>query len=161
MNSETGSNEITVRVSVNGESVQRTIEPRMLLADFLRIELRLTGTHVGCEHGKCGACTILFDEKPIRACLMFAAQVDGHRIRTIEGLAEDPETLHPIQQAFIDNHALQCGFCTPGLIMTSYAFLQEHDDPSETEVRHALAGNICRCTGYTNIVKAVLDAAQR
>lgn len=161
MNNQTGLDKIEVTVSVNGETFQRTIEPRMLLADFLRNELRLTGTHVGCEHGKCGACTILFDDKPIRSCLMFAVQADGHDIQTIEGLAESPGTLHPVQQAFIDNHALQCGFCTPGLIMSAYAFLKEHDDPSETEVRHALSGNICRCTGYTNIVKAVLDAARR
>ena len=150
-----------VTVSVNGETFQRTIEPRMLLADFLRNELRLTGTHVGCEHGKCGACTILFDGKPIRSCLMFAVQVDGHQIETIEGLADSPDQLHPLQQAFIDNHALQCGFCTPGFIITSYAFLKDNSHPTETEIRHALSGNICRCTGYTNIVKAVSDAAQR
>ena len=161
MNVEANEDKMEVTVSVNGETYRRTIEPRMLLADFLRIELGLSGTHIGCEHGKCGACTILFDGEPIRSCLMFAAQIDGHDLTTIEGIAESPEQLHPVQQAFIDNHALQCGFCTPGMIITSHAFLEENDNPSESEIRRALSGNICRCTGYTNIVKAVSDAAQR
>ncbi len=150
-----------VCVTVNGQPCAREIEPRMLLADFLRIELGLTGTHVGCEHGKCGACTVLIDGHATRACLMFAVQADGCAVETIEGLATAADSLHPIQQAFIDNHALQCGFCTPGMINTTRELLSENPDPSEREIREALAGNICRCTGYTNIVKAVRDAADR
>jgi carbon-monoxide dehydrogenase small subunit len=132
----------------------------MLLTDFLRHELRLTGTHVGCEHGVCGACTIRLDGAPVRACLMFAVQADGHAIETVEGLGT-PEALSPLQQAFRDSHALQCGYCTPGILMTMTAFLEENPAPDEDAVRHALSGNLCRCTGYEHIVDAVLLAAER
>jgi aerobic-type carbon monoxide dehydrogenase small subunit (CoxS/CutS family) len=152
---------IPITVTVNGASYQHTVEPRLLLSDFLRHTLGLTGTHVGCEHGVCGACTIWFDGQPIRACLMFAVQVDGHAIRTVEGLASEDGTLHPLQQAFRDAHALQCGYCTPGILMTLSAFLEQHPDPSEREVRQALCGNLCRCTGYQHIVDATLLAATR
>ncbi len=145
----------TVRVTVNGAPYERSIPPRMLLSDFLRHELELTGTHVGCEHGVCGACTILFDDEPVRSCLLFAVQADGHAITTVEGLAQDMQHLHPLQQAFRDAHGLQCGFCTPGILMTLVAFLRENPAPSETQIRQAISGNLCRCTGYENIVKAV------
>lgn len=150
-----------VNVKVNGKSFEWAVEPRMLLSDFLRQELGLTGTHVGCEHGKCGACNIFFDGKPVRSCLMFAIQADGHEIKTIEGVAKNDEELHPVQQAFIDNHGLQCGFCTPGMVIAACALLEENPKPSEDEIRNALSGNICRCTGYTNIVKAVQEASER
>ncbi len=152
------SQEISVRV--NGRTYTRTVEPRLLLSDFLRHELGLTGTHVGCEHGVCGACTVLFEGEPIRACLIFAVQAEGHEVSTVESLATDPDTLHPLQQAFWDAHGLQCGFCTPGILMTLIAFLQETPDPSEAEIREALSGNLCRCTGYQNIVRAAQLAAQ-
>ncbi len=144
----------TVRLTVNGVPYERSVAPRMLLSDFLRHELELTGTHVGCEHGVCGACTILFDGEPMRSCLLFAVQADGHSITTVEGLAPDAAHLHPLQEAFRNAHGLQCGFCTPGLLMTLVAFLRENPAPSEEEIRQAISGNLCRCTGYENIVKA-------
>jgi aerobic-type carbon monoxide dehydrogenase small subunit (CoxS/CutS family) len=150
----------TITLTVNGADHQLQVETRMTLADCLRHRLGLTGTHLGCEHGVCGACTVLLDGRSVRSCLMLAVQVDGASIRTVEGLA-DGEHLHPLQQAFQDNHGLQCGFCTPGVIMTLLEFLQENRDPSEAEVREALSGNLCRCTGYQGIVAAALDAAAR
>jgi aerobic-type carbon monoxide dehydrogenase small subunit (CoxS/CutS family) len=149
---------LPVRLRVNGRDYEGACEPRKLLVDFIREDLRLTGTHVGCEHGICGACTILMDGRTVRACLMFAVQADGAELMTVEGMAKDGE-LHPIQQAFGDQHGLQCGFCTPGMLITVYEFLQRHEKPSEAEIREALAGNLCRCTGYVNIVKAVQQAA--
>ena len=151
---------LTISVTVNGERYERTVEPRLLLSDFLRHELGLTGTHVGCEHGVCGACTILFDDEPARACIMLAAQADGHQIRTIESLAAPDGELNPLQSAFRECHGLQCGFCTPGILMTMTAFLREHPKPSEPEIRAALSGNLCRCTGYQHIVEAVQRAAK-
>jgi aerobic-type carbon monoxide dehydrogenase small subunit (CoxS/CutS family) len=152
---------IPIAVTVNGVVHRHTVEPRLLLSDFLRHTLGLTGTHVGCEHGVCGACTIRFDNQPMRACLIFAVQADGHAISTVEGLAPDDAMLHPLQQAFRDAHALQCGYCTPGILMTLTAFLEQQPDPAEVEVRQALSGNLCRCTGYQHIVDAVLLAAAR
>jgi carbon-monoxide dehydrogenase small subunit len=151
----------SITVTVNGKTYERKVEPRLLLSDFLRHELDLTGTHVGCEHGVCGACTILFDGQPIRSCLTFAVQADGHAITTVEGLAAGPDDLNPLQEAFWEAHGLQCGFCTPGILMTLTPFLTEHPDPSETEIREALSGNLCRCTGYQHIVDAVVLAAQK
>jgi aerobic-type carbon monoxide dehydrogenase small subunit (CoxS/CutS family) len=152
---------VQLTVTVNGTAYQREVEPRLLLTDFLRHGLGLTGTHVGCEHGVCGACTIRFDGTPVRACLIFAVQADGHDITTVEGLTPARGVLSPLQQAFRDMHGLQCGYCTPGVLMTMSAFLEENPDPTEEEVRHALSGNLCRCTGYQHIVDAVLLAAQR
>jgi aerobic-type carbon monoxide dehydrogenase small subunit (CoxS/CutS family) len=152
---------VPLTVTVNGTAYQREVEPRLLLTDFLRHGLGLTGTHVGCEHGVCGACTIRFDGTPVRACLIFAVQADGHDITTVEGLTPARGVLSPLQQAFRDMHGLQCGYCTPGVLMTMSAFLEENPDPTEEEVRHALSGNLCRCTGYQHIVDAVLLAAQR
>jgi aerobic-type carbon monoxide dehydrogenase small subunit (CoxS/CutS family) len=146
---------MNVKVTVNGVSYERDIEPRLLLSDFLRHELGLTGTHVGCEHGVCGACTILFDDEPARSCIMLAVQADGHHIRTVEGLSSDDETLNPLQEAFREAHALQCGFCTPGVLMTLTAFLRDHPRPAESDIREALSANLCRCTGYQHIVEAV------
>jgi carbon-monoxide dehydrogenase small subunit len=148
-----------ISVNVNGRQYDRTVEPRLLLSDFLRHDLGLTGTHVGCEHGVCGTCTILLDGQPVRSCLMFAVQVDGCEIATVEGLGT-MEKLHPIQQAFREAHGVQCGFCTPGLLMTLVPFLEENPDPSEPEIRQAICGNLCRCTGYQHIVDAVLLAAE-
>ncbi len=148
-----------VTLEVNGRSYEREVEPRLLLSDFLRHELDLTGTHVGCEHGVCGACTVLFDGEPIRACLMLAVQAEGHQLETVEGLTDDPEKLHPLQQAFWDAHGLQCGFCTAGILMTLLPFLKENPEPTEEEIRLALSGNLCRCTGYQHIVAAVKLAA--
>jgi len=150
----------SITFTVNGRTYQRTVEPRLTLADFLRADLGLTGTHIGCEHGVCGACTILFDGQPVRSCIMYTVQANGHDLRTVEDLARGEE-LHPIQQAFWENSALQCGFCTPGFLMTVVDFLERHPDPTETEIREALSGNLCRCTGYQPIIKAVQDAAQR
>ena len=147
-----------VRVTVNGVDYERPVEPRRLLSDFLRHDLGLTGTHVGCEHGVCGACTVLVEGEPVRSCLMFAVQVHGASLETVEGLAQG-EALHPLQQAFWDRHGLQCGFCTPGFLMTLKAMLREQPDPTEEQVRDAISGNLCRCTGYQNIVAAALDAA--
>jgi carbon-monoxide dehydrogenase small subunit len=149
-----------VAVDVNGTIYERTVEPRLLLSDFLRHDLGLTGTHVGCEHGVCGACTVLFDGQPVRSCLMFAAQANGHQITTVEGLGT-PEDLHPIQEAFRERHGAQCGFCTPGFLLTLVPFLKDNPDPTEEEIREAIAGNLCRCTGYQHIVDAVLLAAER
>jgi aerobic-type carbon monoxide dehydrogenase small subunit (CoxS/CutS family) len=150
-----------IAVTVNGTRYERRAEARMLLSDFIRHELLLAGTHVGCEHGVCGACTILFDGHPVRSCLMLAAQANGHEITTVEGLALSPDRLHPLQQALHDKHGLQCGYCTPGILMTMSAFLAEHPAPDEAQVREALSGNLCRCTGYQHIVDAVLDAAEK
>jgi aerobic-type carbon monoxide dehydrogenase small subunit (CoxS/CutS family) len=150
-----------VHLTVNGRSFERQVEPRLLLSDFLRHDLGLTGTHVGCEHGVCGACTVLLDGEPVRSCLMLAVQADGHELATVEGLAPAPGELHPLQQAFWEAHGLQCGFCTPGFLMTLVPFLTENQSPTEEEIRHALSGNLCRCTGYQHIVDAVLLAAER
>ncbi len=149
----------TIRVEVNGEVHERTVEVRRTLADFLREDLGLTGTHLGCEHGVCGACTILFYGEAVRACLLLAPQAHGARIVTVEALGT-PERLHPLQQAFREHHALQCGFCTPGILMSMVRFLAETPRPTEPEIREALAGNLCRCTGYQNIVRAVQAAAE-
>lgn len=148
----------SVSISVNGVSHQRLVDPRLSLADFLREELNFTGTHIGCEHGVCGACTILVEGDAVRACLMLAVQASGKSIATVEGLAEQ-DNLHPIQIAFRNNHALQCGFCTSGMMMSIISFLEENPDPDEREVREAISGNICRCTGYQGIVAATLEAA--
>lgn len=150
-----------IDITVNGVSYRRSVEARMLLSDFLRHELGLTGTHVGCEHGVCGACTILFDGESARSCLMFAVQADGHSITTVEGLANDKDHLHPLQQAFWEAHGLQCGYCTPGILMTLIPFLKQNPDPTEDEIRHALSGNLCRCTGYQHIVDAAQLAAKK
>jgi carbon-monoxide dehydrogenase small subunit len=150
-----------IAVNVNGRAYEREVEPRLLLSDFLRHDLALTGTHVGCEHGVCGACTVLFDGEPVRSCIMFAVQADGHAITTVEALAPGPGQLHPLQQAFWECHGLQCGFCTPGFLMTLVPFLEENSDPTELEIRQALSGNLCRCTGYQHIVDAVKLAAER
>jgi aerobic carbon-monoxide dehydrogenase small subunit len=148
-----------IEFELNGHRVAPEVEARMTLVDCIRHELRQTGTHVGCEHGVCGACTVIVDGAAVRACLLFAAQMHGHEIRTVEGLA-DGDTLNPLQQAFHEHHALQCGFCTPGFLMTLTCFLRECPNPSEAEVREAIAGNLCRCTGYQNIVAAALAAAR-
>ena len=171
----------TIHVTVNGQSYERRVEPRLLLSDFLRHELNLTGTHVECEHGVCGACTILFADEPrrlvdenarpessgarivrgesVRSCLLFAVQADGQSITTVEGLTADESRLHPLQSAFREAHGLQCGFCTPGFLMTLVPFLEENPHPTEEEIRLAISGNLCRCTGYQNIVDAVKLAA--
>jgi aerobic-type carbon monoxide dehydrogenase small subunit (CoxS/CutS family) len=152
-----------ISVTVNGRAYARSVEPRLLLSDFLRHHLRLTGTHVGCEHGVCGACTVLVDDQPARACLMLAVQADGAHITTVEGLAQPGAAgaLHPVQEAFWDAHGLQCGFCTSGMLMTTVALLRDNPRPSNVEIRAALSGNLCRCTGYQNIVKAVRLASER
>jgi aerobic-type carbon monoxide dehydrogenase small subunit (CoxS/CutS family) len=149
-----------VTLVVNGEEHTGLVEGRWTLADFLREDLRLTGTKLGCEQGVCGACTVLVDDEPVRSCLMLAVQASGHRVRTVEGLAPDGE-LSELQQAFTDHHALQCGFCTAGFLMTAEALLSENPNPTEHEIREALAGGICRCTGYDGLVAAVSDAARR
>ena len=150
-----------IAVTVNGRAYEKDVEPRLLLSDFLRHELGLTGTHVGCEHGVCGACTILFDGEPVRSCILLAVQADGHALATVESLSPSPGELHPLQQAFWECHGLQCGFCTPGFLMTLVPFLEQNPDPSEAEIRQALSGNLCRCTGYQHIVDAVKLAARR
>ena len=150
-----------ILVTVNGRPYRRTVEGRMLLSDFIRHELLLAGTHVGCEHGVCGACTILYDGLPVRSCLMLAPQAHGHEIMTVEGLAPGPKDLHPLQEAMHECHGLQCGYCTPGILMTMKVFLEEHPSPTENDVREALSGNLCRCTGYQHIVDAVLRAARK
>ena len=150
-----------VQLTVNGQAYERAVEPRLLLSDFIRHELGLSGTHVGCEHGVCGACTVLFDGQPIRSCLTLAVQANGHTLNTVEGLAPSPDELHPLQQAFQDAHGLQCGFCTPGILMTLLPFLQENSSPTEADVREAISGNLCRCTGYQHIVEAALLAAKK
>ncbi len=144
-----------ISLKVNGDAVTRSVEPRLTLADFLRHELFLTGTHIGCEHGVCGACTILLDGRSVRSCLMLAVQADGCAVTTVEGLTP-AEGLSPLQQAFADNHGLQCGYCTPGILCTLTEFLDINPNPSEAEIREALSGNLCRCTGYQGIVDAVL-----
>jgi len=147
---------VTIDVTVNGIQYRRDVEPRLLLSDFLRQDLGLTGTHVGCEHGVCGACTVLLDGEPVRSCLMLAVQADGAELTTVEGLAPGgPDELHPLQTAFRQAHALQCGFCTPGILMTLVAFLRDHAAPGDAEIRDALGGHLCRCTGYQNIIDAV------
>jgi len=150
-----------IKLRVNGKGYERTVEGRLTLADFLRHEIGLTGTHLGCEHGVCGACTILFDGHTARSCLTFAVQADGHDITTVEALAGPNGELNVLQQAFRDNHGLQCGFCTPGMLMTLTEFLRDNPNPSEADVREVLTGNLCRCTGYAGIVAAALDAAQK
>jgi aerobic-type carbon monoxide dehydrogenase small subunit (CoxS/CutS family) len=150
-----------ISLSVNGARYTRRVESRLLLSDFIRHDLALAGTHVGCEHGVCGACTVLLDGEPIRSCLMLAVQANNHEIATIEGVANKDGEYHPLQQAMHDHHGLQCGYCTPGILMTMTAFLDENTSPSEDEVREALSGNLCRCTGYQNIVDAVMAAAMR
>jgi carbon-monoxide dehydrogenase small subunit len=149
-----------VTITVNGEQRTVEIEPRVLLAHLLRAGLGLTGTHIGCDTTNCGACTVLVDKKPIKSCTMLAVQADGHEVTTVEGMASASE-LHPVQEGFRQEHALQCGFCTPGMMLTAMALLERNPDPTEEEVRWALSGNLCRCTGYQNIVKAVLWAAAR
>jgi aerobic carbon-monoxide dehydrogenase small subunit len=149
-----------VQVKINGQDYERDVDVRSTLADFLREDLDLTGTHVGCEHGVCGACTVLFDGLPVRACLMLAAQADGHEVTTIEGVAPSDDDLHPLQEAFWAKHGLQCGYCTPGIIMSACAFLEERPAPSEGEIREMLAGHLCRCTGYHFIVEAIVQAAR-
>jgi len=150
---------LPVTMTVNGQEVSASLEPRVSLADFLRERLNLTGTHLGCEHGVCGACTVIVDGAALRSCLLFAVQLEGARITTVEGLAPEGE-LTDLQRAFQEHHALQCGFCTPGFLTTAHAFLQENRQPSADEVRAALSGNICRCTGYIGIVEAVLATAR-
>jgi len=163
-----------VKLTVNGATYDRIVEPRLLLSDFLRHDLGLTGTHVGCEHGVCGACTVLFDGEPVRSCLMFAVQANGHEILTVEGLGQrpsangqrpsangTPDNLHPLQQAFWEAHGVQCGFCTPGVLMSLVPFLKQNPNPTEEEIREAISGNLCRCTGYQNIVEAVKLAAEK
>jgi carbon-monoxide dehydrogenase small subunit len=153
-------NTFTLLVKVNGKPYERTIDPRILLSDFLRNDLGLTGTHVGCEHGVCGACTVLFDGEPVRSCLIFAPQAHGHELVTVEGLGTIDE-LHPLQSAFQEAHALQCGFCTPGFLMTLMPYLEDNPNPTEEEIREAISGNLCRCTGYQHIVDAVKIAAEK
>ena len=148
-----------IAVEINGIRYERDVEPRTLLSDFIRHGAGLTGTHVGCEHGVCGACTVQIDGETVRSCLMLAAQADGRSVLTVEGLAPGDDPLHPLQAAFREHHALQCGFCTPGFLLSAEALLRERPDPTEQEVREALAGNLCRCTGYHNIVKAVRAAS--
>ena len=150
---------LRVEINVNGRDYVRDVEPRYLLADFLRHELGLKGTHIGCEHGVCGACTVMIDGRTARSCLHFAVDVTGTKIKTVEGLGSE-SALDPVQQAFHDHHALQCGFCTPGFLMTTHELLDRNPNPTESEIRTALANNICRCTGYTNIIAAVATAAQ-
>jgi aerobic-type carbon monoxide dehydrogenase small subunit (CoxS/CutS family) len=149
-----------IKVTANGELHERLVEARMTLADFVRQELNLTGTHLGCEHGVCGACTILMNGEAVRSCLLLAVQADGAKLDTVEGLGEG-QALHPLQQAFQDQHALQCGFCTPGFLMTAMAMLQENPAPTREEVREAISGNLCRCTGYQPIIDAILQASTK
>ncbi len=148
----------TIRLHVNDRAYEGTVEPRTSLADFLRDGLDLTGTHVGCEHGVCGACTVLLDGEPVRSCLLLAIQLDGARLTTVEGLA-DGERLHPLQQAFWDHHGLQCGFCTPGILLTAKALLDDNPHPTDEQIREAISGNLCRCTGYHFIVEAIRAAS--
>lgn len=151
---------VKINVTVNGRQYEREVESRLLLSDFIRHDLGLTGTHVGCEHGLCGACTILMDGEAVRSCTIFAVQADGHEIQTVESLGT-PEKLHPLQEAFIEKHALQCGFCTPGFLMTIVDYLGDNPNPTEEEIREAIDGNFCRCTGYVNIIEAVKLAAEK
>ena len=148
-------------VTINQHEYRREVEPRKLLVDFIRDDLGFTGTHVGCEHGVCGACTVLWDNEPVRSCLIFAVQADGAELRTVEGLAPSAAELHPLQQSFWELHGLQCGFCTPGILLTAEALLKESPDPSEEEIREWISGNLCRCTGYQSIVAAIQDAGKK
>ena len=150
-----------ISVAVNGAQREAEVPVRLTLADFLRHRLELTGTHVGCEHGVCGACTVLLDGRAVRSCLLLAVQANGRQITTVEGLAPESGGLHPLQEALREHHGLQCGFCTPGMLMTLTEFLSENKSPTEAEVREAISGNLCRCTGYHGIVEAALDAARR
>lgn len=149
-----------VKIKVNGTQHSTETEPRQLLVHFLRRQLRLTGTHVGCDTGNCGACTVVLDGRAVKACMLFAVQAHGSDVLTVEGLAEGPK-LHPLQEAFWENHGLQCGYCTPGMLMAGYALLKENPNPTQDEIRRAIAGNLCRCTGYVNILKAISAAAQK
>jgi carbon-monoxide dehydrogenase small subunit len=151
---------LAIKLNVNGVDYERSVDPNINLADFLRHDLGLTGTHLGCEHGVCGACTILLNGASVRSCLLYAVQADGQNVMTVEGLSADPAPLHPLQQAFRDHHALQCGFCTPGMLMTMVELLNETPNPTEEDVRDAISGNLCRCTGYQSIVEATLAAAK-
>jgi aerobic-type carbon monoxide dehydrogenase small subunit (CoxS/CutS family) len=151
---------VNISVTVNGKVYERAVDPRMLLSDFIRHELGLTGTHVGCEHGVCGTCTVIFDGLSTRSCLVFAVQADGHDIKTVESLGT-PGNMHPLQQAFQEAHGLQCGFCTPGILMTMVPFLEQNPNPTDEEIREAISGNICRCTGYDFIINAVKLAAKK
>jgi carbon-monoxide dehydrogenase small subunit len=151
---------VTVAMTVNGRARSVTCEPRKLLSDVLRDDLLLTGTHVGCEHGACGACTVIVDGAAVRSCLMFAVQLEGAEVTTVEGLANPDGSLNPVQQAMQDNHGLQCGFCTPGFVVSMTAYLADHPDPTDDEIRIALSGNLCRCTGYHGIVNAARQAAR-
>jgi carbon-monoxide dehydrogenase small subunit len=151
---------VPITVTVNHIKYERKVEPRLLLSDFLRHDLCLTGTHVGCEHGVCGACTILFDGESMRSCLIFAVQANGHEILTVESLGT-VDNLHPLQEAFQEAHGLQCGFCTPGILMSMVPFLEENANPTEEDIREAISGNLCRCTGYQNIVEAVKLASEK
>jgi len=156
-----GTRKIAIALTVNGGQHEALVEPRQLLADLLREDLGLTGTHLGCEHGVCGACTVLLDGETVRSCLLFAVQANGRTVMTVEGLAQPDGSLHPIQAAFWEEHGLQCGFCTPGFLMTTYELLQANVKPSEDEIRAAISGNLCRCTGYQNIVRSVQSAAEK
>ena len=151
---------VRITVTVNGEPRQAEVEPRLLLVHFIRENLNLTGTHIGCDTTHCGACTILLDGRPVKSCTIFAVQADGREVQTVESLASGG-ALHPIQAAFTEEHGLQCGYCTPGMMMTGVAFLESNPDPSETEIRRAISGNLCRCTGYVNIIKAYQSAAAK
>jgi aerobic-type carbon monoxide dehydrogenase small subunit (CoxS/CutS family) len=154
-------NKVSITLTVNEEKITRDVEPRLLLADFIRDELDLTGTHLGCEHGVCGACTVMLNGETVRSCLMLAVQADGCVIETVESLANEDGSLNQLQQAFADNHALQCGFCTPGFLMTLTDFLRANPNPSEREIQEAISGNLCRCTGYANIIKAVKQVTEK
>ena len=149
---------VSIRVTVNGVSCERDVEPRQLLVEFIREELRLTGTHIGCDTSFCGACTVLLDGAPVKSCTLFAAQADGARVTTVEALEQDGQ-IHPLQQAFSEQHGLQCGYCTPGMFMSALALLAENPNPGAQDIRKALSGNVCRCTGYQNIIKSVQAAA--
>lgn len=152
---------IKIHLKVNGQDISREVDTRLLLSDFIRENLLLTGTHIGCEHGVCGACTIQVNGDPVRSCLMLAVQADGCEVKTVESLIQENGELSHLQQAFSDNHALQCGFCTPGFLMTLSSFLEENSNPDEEEIRKCISGNLCRCTGYSNIIKAIKQAAQK
>ena len=149
-----------VKVAINGEKLEADVEPRLLLVHLIREVFRLTGTHIGCDTTHCGACTVLLDGRPVKSCTVFAVQANGREIMTVEGLEQNGK-LHPLQEGFVAEHGLQCGYCTPGMLMTSYAFLKKHPKPSEDEIRLAISGNLCRCTGYVNIVKAIQHAAAK
>ena len=160
MTTESQPTPVQVKLTLNGAEREAVVEPRLLLVHFIREVLNLTGTHIGCDTSHCGACTVLLDGRAVKSCTMFAVQANGREIRTVEGLAEAGK-LHPIQQAFTEEHGLQCGFCTPGMMLTGVAFLEDNPDPSEAEIRRAISGNLCRCTGYVNIVKAYQSAAAK